>query len=336
MTKRWEDLNARARGLSTHLLGHAALLDLAAQPDMRALAAALASEGFQVGAGASTPEALELAVRRSGAERLRVLARWCGRRASVLAVIFEDEDRRSLRAMLRGAVQHAPAEARLAGLLPTPQLPERALGELAAQPTPARVAALLAAWHNPYAPSLVPVAGAAEPDLLDLELAINRTFAARATSAARGTQLLRGFVAESIDVENAVTALVLAGRTTDLVPRETFLPGGARVSIVDFERAVERGNAADAGIMLAAAFAATGLARVFERAGADLATVETAALEARINALKHVVRVQPLGPAPVLLYALRLRAETMDLQRIIWSVALGAGTDRVPPQLASA
>ena len=336
MTKRWEDLNARARGLGTHLLDRNALVDLAAQPDVRTLANALGSEGLLVEPGAATPEALELAIRRSGAAALRLLARWCGRRTNVLAVLFEDEDRRSLRAVLRGAVQHAPAEARLAGLLPTPELPERALGELAAQPTAARVAALLAAWHNAYAPTLVPLARAALPDLLQLELAINRTFAARATSAARGTQLLKAFVAETIDIENAVTALALAGHTSDMIPRDAFLSGGARLTIADFERAVEHGNAGDAGIMLAAAFAGTRLARVFERAGADVASVETAALHARIEALKHVVRTQPLGPAPVLLYAQRLRAQTMDLQRIIWSVALGAGTDRVPPQLASA
>jgi vacuolar-type H+-ATPase subunit C/Vma6 len=30
----------------------------------------------------------------------------------------------------------------------------------------------------------------------------------------------------------------------------------------------------------------------------------------------------PLGPAPLLAYALRLRAEMIDLRRIIWGVAL--------------
>ncbi len=154
--------------------------------------------------GTASPAALELALRRAAADRLRLLARWCGPRVAILAVLFEDEDRRSLRALLRGSLQHAPAEARLAGLVPTPTLPERALRELANQATPAAVAALLTAWRNPYGSVLLAAASAAQPDLFTLELLVNRTFAARASRAARGTGLLADYVRDAIDLENAV------------------------------------------------------------------------------------------------------------------------------------
>ena len=104
-------------------------------------------------------EAFALAVRRKAAARMRLLARWAGGRDAVLAVVFEEEDRRSLRALLRGAVQGARAEERLEDLIPTPLLPERALAELARQARPAAIAALLTAWQNPYGPALLQQAG---------------------------------------------------------------------------------------------------------------------------------------------------------------------------------
>ena len=170
MKARWEDLTARTRGLATHLLAPGQLDGLARAPDFDALSDAFRALGLLVPEGGTvTPEQLELSVRRAAAAKLRTLTRWAGARKALLAVVFEDEDRRSLRAMLRGAVHGASAEQRLGGLIPTPALPERALGELARQPTPGAVAALLAAWGSPYGPALLPDAAAVHPDLLALE-----------------------------------------------------------------------------------------------------------------------------------------------------------------------
>ena len=148
MKARWEDLATRARGLATHLLGRADLDGLARAESLDALADVLRARGFLPAGGPATPGALELAVRRMAGARLAVLAAWGHARNTLLAVVFEDEDRRSLRALLRGAVRAAPPEERLAGLIPTPGLPERALAELAGQPTPGAIAALLTAWGS--------------------------------------------------------------------------------------------------------------------------------------------------------------------------------------------
>jgi len=331
VTHRWDDLNARARGLGTHLLGRRDLDALARASDLRALAEGLRAAGFPLAdTDGVTPGALELAVRRRAGAHLGILARWCGPRADAAAILFDDEDRRSLRAILRGASERAPADLRLAGTLPTPDLPERALAELARQPSARAVAALLVAWRHPYGTALLAAASAGEADLLRLELALNKCFAARASRVA-GSGPLAGYVRETIDLENAFAALILAGRTEDTVPKDAFIPGGARIGIADFEEAVATGGAARAAPRLERAFGDSPLARVFARAGADPAAAEAATLRVRVAAERRDARRDPLGPAPLLALVLGLRAQTTDLRRIIWGLALNA-----PPALVAA
>ena len=324
MTLRWEDLDARARGLATHLLTRPELDAFAEAPDLAALAEALRRRDYPVEEGPVTAAGLELALRRAAAARLRILARWAGPRTSALAVLFEDEDRRSVRALLRGAVQGAPAEARLAGLIPTPTLPERALHELAQRDKPAAIAALLTAWRNPYGSALLPLASAAQPDVFRLDVLLNRTFAVRASRAARNTGVLAAYVRETIDVENAYTALVLAAEGKDVTPKDAFLSGGERLSMPKFEVAAAAGDVAGAMRGLAVSFAGAPLARAFERQMGDPANLEEAVLRVRVRELARATRTAPLGPAPLLAYVLRLRVETIDLRRIIWGVALAA------------
>jgi vacuolar-type H+-ATPase subunit C/Vma6 len=331
---RWEDLAARARGLGTHLLGPGQLATLAAAADLPALGDALRAVGFLVPEGAAvTPHELELAVRRRAADRLHLLARWAGARSAALAVIYEDEDRRSLRAILRGAAQGAPPEERLRGLIPTPALPERALAELARQATPGPIAALLRAWGNPYGPALLPDATATHPDLLKLEAALTRTFAARALANARaaGSSPLVEFVRETIDLENAGTALALAAAGKDFPAAEAFLEGGARLSRAVFLDAAAAGDPGEAGRRLANAFRPGGVARAIERNARDPAGFEEAILRLRAGALEARLRRDPLGPGPLLAYALKLRREVLALCRVIWGVALGAPRAELVP-----
>jgi len=334
----WDDLNARSRGLSTHLLTAGQLDTLARSPDLASLAAELRRVGFIIEeeTGAAAPAALELAARRWAAAFTAVLARWAGPRAEPLAVLFEEEDRRSLRAILRGAVQGVAAEQRLAGLIPTPALPERALSELARQPTPAAVATLLVAWRNPYGSPLLPLAATAHPDLARLELTLARSFAARILKTSRRAGgILRTYAAESIDLENVAAAIVLsgAGDAKDMVPKQWFLPGGARVSIQDFEEAVACGEPGLAANRLAAAFGRMRYADALRRRSAE--PLEEALLAARIARLRRLQRLSPLGVVPVLLAFLRLRALVLDLQRIIWGVALGAPASAVTEALVT-
>jgi vacuolar-type H+-ATPase subunit C/Vma6 len=324
----WDDLNARASGLGTHLLSRPQLEGLAREPDLPALGDALRRFGIVTGESAATvlPEDLELAIRRWAAASLRTLARWAGPRSAALPTLFEDEDRRSLRAILRGAVHGSPAERRLAGLVPTPALPERALQELARAPTAAAVATLLAAWRHPYAVPLAPAIGTTQPDLFALELALARAFADRAVRAARraGDAGLLRFARETIDLENALSAVVLTMEGKDVVPKDVFLAGGDRVSIVAFEEAIALGEPGAAGAQLAVALGDPPIATALRQAARDPASLEDDLLRARLHVLARRVRQAPLGALPVLWFGLRLRAQVVDLRRIVWAVTLGA------------
>lgn len=322
---RWDDVNARARGLGTRLFSRGQLESLARAGGAAALTAGFRRLGLPVSGEreAATPPELELAVRRWAAAALRTLARWAGPRVLALAVIYEEEERKSLRTIVRGAVRGAAAEARLSGLVPTPALPERALEELARQPTPAAVAALLSAWRNPYGAALAAAAGAGQPDPFALDLALDRTFVARALAASRraGGDLL-AYVRETIDLANALTALVLAVAGRDVVPKEVFLPGGERVSITVFEEAAALGEPGAVGMRLARGLAPSMMAEPFRHVTPDLTGLEEEVLRARIREVARLTRLSPLGPGPVLWFALRLRAQIVDLQRIIWGSAL--------------
>jgi vacuolar-type H+-ATPase subunit C/Vma6 len=330
----WSDLDARARGLATRLLGRKRLEALARAADLDAAAAELARRGLiPLPIGGASPATLEEELRRTAAARLRTLSRWCGERSGALAALHEEESRRSLRALLRGAAAGAPPERRLAGLIPTPELPERALRELARQPTPAAVALLLAAWGSAYGPPLLAEAGRAQPDLLAVETALARAFAARLLRAARqGGKELAARVRETIDLENAAAALLLAGAGGDARAEASFLPGGDRLSREGFLAAAAAPDRSEAALRLARAFRGTPFAAVLTEGPAAL---EAEILRIRLRTLAAAARRQPLGPSPFLLYLLRLRAELADLRKILWGIALGVPRERLARELVT-
>jgi vacuolar-type H+-ATPase subunit C/Vma6 len=325
-------LNARARGLATHLLARDELERLAQAADLARLAAALEAAGCDVRPAEASVGALDLAVRRRAARQMRTLALWCGSRHEALAIVFEEEDRRSLRAIVRGAVQGATAEARLAACIPTPALPERALGELARQTTAGAVAALLVAWGNPYGGAILAEARRQNPDLFLLEVAISRAFFARALRCSRG-RALTDYVRETIDVENAVAALVLATQPNDVAAAQCFVAGGRRLGRSTFEAAASAGDREASVRKLARAFAGSPFSKVFA-SDADSA-MEVSLLAAAIRKQARAAIRDPLGPAPLLEYTLRLRAEAVDLRRIVWGTAFGVPAQTVSGGLVS-
>jgi vacuolar-type H+-ATPase subunit C/Vma6 len=330
----WEDLDARARGLATHLIGPRRLAALAGCADLGALADALRALDFPVPADAAADAAvLERAARRRAAAALAILARWAARRPGVTAVLCDAEDARSVRALVRGALEHAPADRRLAGLIPTPALPERALAELARAPTPAAVAALLAAWRHPLGTAIAEPVRASEPDLSAIEIAVAGAVAARGLALARGSRALTAFVRDGIDVHNGLAAVALAAAPADSVPQDAFVAGGRRLAIAAFEAAAATGDARAAAAAVAAAFAGSSLASAWR--AAEPGALEDAVLRARARAAAAAARRDPLGPAPLLAFALALRVETMDLQRLIWGIALGVPAARITRDLVA-
>lgn len=324
MSVAWGDLNARARGLGRHLLGAEVLRQLASAADVAGFVRVARAAGVVApDASAESVLEVELALRRTAARQLRLLLRWVGDRSPLVRIVVEDEDRRSVRAILRGAAAGAASEARLAGLVPTPSLPERLLEELAARPTPKDVAALLAAWGHPFGPAALRAASVEHPDLFRFELEIDRVFAARAVAGARrGGPVLRAFVADTIDYANLGAALVLAAGESEQPPASAFLPGGRRLTRERFLEAVAAGP--DAGAKLAAAFAPDEVAGLLGRHAGDAGGLERGLLALRIRRLRALARTDPLGSAPLLAYFLRVRAEQENLRLLLWGAALGA------------
>lgn len=330
MSASWGDLNARARGLATHLASRATLEQLAQAPDLVTLSRECAASGvFPAEPEQAAPFALELAFRRAAARNLRVLVRWMGPRTEWLRFMLEDEDRRSLRAILRGATAGVAAESRLAGLIPTPSLPERLLETLARQPRCRDVVALLVFWGHPYGSPLLAAVASDPPDLFKLECALNHTFALRASRGARrGGRALRAFVEESIDIDNLLGGLVLAANELELSPEAAFLPGGRRLTLDRFRTAARTRNPLQAADQLAAGFGETGIARLARRHASAPAALEEALMRLRGKQLRDQARLDPLGPAPFLSYLFRLRVQSRNLGRLLWGAALG-----VPPVL---
>lgn len=320
----WVDVIARARGLRTHRLSAATLAAARAAPDLPALGRLLTQTGFPLPEGARRPTELDLAVRRHAAAELRILARWCGSRAAELPVILEDEDRRSLRALLRGVLQHQPAELRLHGLVPTPTLPERALAELSLAQTIGEIVSLLTLWNHPFAAALSGPASAAQPDALALDIALDRVWAARAvTGARRGGRELMRFAGDAIDLSNAATLLALGGTPTHSGP-DLFLEGGPRLARTAFAALLARDRTMAAQV-LADLFRGTPYAAALRRGWRP--GLEDDLLSARLDVQRRAARRMPLGVGIILWFALELRAEALMLSRMIWGLALGAPAD---------
>lgn len=331
-------LGARARGLGGHLPTRAEVVKLAHAGGVPALVSALNRQHLlprPLGDDA-TPEAIEAEVRRAAAQHVRTLARWADDGAPLQALWFADEDRRALRALLRGAVQGAPSAARLAGLVPTPLLPNRALEVLARCATPREVTGQLVLLHHPDAPALVPWAAQAQPGLLELELTLLHGLATRGGEAARrGDANLRAYLAAVIDLGNVQTALLLAGDPLDAEPAGFFVAGGAAVALADFEEAVRARTPTAAAAVLSAKLEQGPWAPLAKQGLLPVGTLDRRALAALIAWQRAEGRLEPLGSAPTLRFLLRLRAWRVDLSRVVWGAALGASAAIVEPDLVT-
>lgn len=320
----WGDLVARARGLSGHLLRKAQYMALCAAGSVSTLAELMAALGLVPPPAAGVPgdeHALELALRRRAGARLRILANWAGSRREQLAPLFDDEDRRALRTLCRGAIAGVAPEKRLAGLVPTPSLPIRALEQLAHAGDIATIAAFLVAWRHPFGSALADEARRQRPDLLQMEMTLVRTFAARANDAARASDAaMHRFVERIIDLENLRAALVIAEHPTDIEPGAVFVAGGRIVAVDDLRFAGSSRSRPDVAARLAPRVAGTPLAAALV---ADGRPADDGVLDALVAEFRRLALREPLGTAPVILFVLAQRAELRALVRILWSVSLG-------------
>jgi vacuolar-type H+-ATPase subunit C/Vma6 len=326
-------VDARVSGLGSHLLSSETLAGLAGLHTLQELSRGLAAAGvLPEEVPAPTAATLELALRRWAAGEVRVVRRWLGSRAEVIAVALDAEDRRSLRALVRGAAAGVHAEARLAGLVPTPTLPDRLLRELAGRSSVREQAALLLMAGHPSGPALLAASAGTEPDLFAVELALSRAFAERASSGARrGGGFLRAYVEDLIDAANCRTALLLANRASGKPAESAFIPGGRRLTYPRFAAAATAADPTAAARRLGAIYDGGPEAEALLRHAAEPAALETVMERAETERLRQAARLDPLGPAPLLVYFRRLRRQMVALGEIVWALDLG-----VAPPIAGA
>ncbi len=339
---RWDDVNARARGLATHLLGRDALAALAAAPNWPAFLSHVASLEYSLDLGASAvvvdPPAFDRAVSLVAVDRFNLLARWLGARGAVLSVVMEDEERRTLRTMLRGAAQGASPGARLHNAMPTPALPFRALERLARATTVTDLARELLRFGHPAGRVLEQLgAQSPPPALLDLEWALVRLFSERAVRAARkGGAVLRRFAAELVDEENLWTLLLAAPPADGRSVPQQYLPGGGVLTRESFDRLRAERDSEQLVVQLRALFAGTAIGAALAHDPVEWSSLEARIAAARVAWLQGLARRDPLGPAVVLSVLERIRAEARALRAIAWGVAFGAPSATLAPLMPEA
>lgn len=330
----WGPLNARSRGLGASLLPRSVLRDAAGADSPGALAGRLSRAGYPPDRGdlPSTAEGMDRAVGRVHGWRLAVLHRWAGDLRERLPVVFEAEDRRSVRALLRGIREGASPERRLRGLVPTPGLPRPALERMAEARSPEGLSELLRDEGHPMADAL---ADAVSPtpsptDLYRAELELDRTFARRAAGAASGERKLREFAARIVDRSNAWTLLLADAAEGEPGPDELHLPGGEafpQERFTDIYRVEDR----EERRQLVAEELGGRAGELLSDPTVSPARLADRLLDADIRRIRNRARRAPLGPWPFLHLVLRSRAEARDLRNLVWSSAMGAPTSAFRP-----
>jgi vacuolar-type H+-ATPase subunit C/Vma6 len=218
----------------------------------------------------------------------------------------------------------------MAGLVPTGSLSERALFSLASQPTPADVVRLLLLWSHPFGPPLVEAASRPHPSLFEIEVALQRAFARRASSRAReGGAHLVEYVGQVIDQMNAWSALLHFAERDPKIVDLTFVEGGQLLTRTVLERLMSVATRDDLETQLALELRSSALGSAFPQAFDKVAELECAALRAQIAWQNRSMRIDPSGAAPVIGFVLELRAQVLNLRRIIWGVALRAPAARI-------
>ncbi|MGE0552167.1 MAG: V-type ATPase subunit, partial [Gemmatimonadales bacterium] len=311
-----DDVNARARGLATHLFDRPRLLSVLEAGTRHAAVRRAIDLGLPLEPALALAD-VDRAIGQLVALRLGILRRWLGPRSGALAAVFEDEDLRSLRILLRGAAHGSPPAARLAALVPTPTLSERTLDRLSRAASPAALGALLVRAGHPAGRAITEAldprrrrrADTKAPGLFGLELALARVFAARARwSARRAGREVERYVASLIDRENAWALLTVADWSKELEPELAFLEGGLELPRPDLVTLARTCPADRIRPELARRLAGGPLRGVFDddpTARDDL--LEARALAARVGWYRAHARRDPLGPCVLFSVVERIR-----------------------------
>ncbi|MFW6083656.1 MAG: V-type ATPase subunit [Gemmatimonadota bacterium] len=327
----WADAGARARGLTGHLLDAPDWRRLHEAPDLPSLCQELKRLGYPLEPGADARVA-ERAVERMRRQRQALLARWLGSRTRHLRIVLEVDDRRAIRALLRGAATDLPPAERLAVVPPSCGLSRSMTEKAATASTPEECLAILAELGQPLADRAEEECRVLEeswpdlPRLLALETALVRAWAIRAVEGARrGGSRVRERVARTLDLENAWSVLVLVPGDSP-PPEATFLDGGESLSLDLFKQALDTGDREAARAILGRGLP-DAVGEMFADSALPPMRLQRAVLQLAVRHEERALRREPLGPASLFAFLLRIRLESHDLRGLLWGRALGAPPD---------
>lgn len=308
----WGEGVARARGLGTRLSSRADLVRFAGAPDVDALLRALADAGLVPGT-ARDPLAAERALRRRRADLVARLLRHLPGQVEVLDPVLLDEDRRAILAILRSSGEDP--ERTLAGLVPTPRLPEPILTTIAATPAPRTLGSTLVALGHPLGAAVL---AAADDGQAAIEGAVHRAWAARVRAAARGgDDVLWEFTQDLVDEANALSARVALAHPPGARDRDVFLDGGRHLGAAAWRGVLDAPDLERGLVALRRALPGDAVTDALVGPRPVLGV-----LRERLRRLTHTSRLRPLTTAPILTFLLRLRAEGLDLRAVLWAVTL--------------
>lgn len=324
----WADASARARGLAGHLLDVPAWRRVYGAPDLPGLCRELQRSGYPVEPGVDARTA-ERTVEQVRFQRQELLVRWLGPRSRKLRIVLEADDRRAIRALLRGAATDLGPEDRLATVPPTCGVSEDMLREATASSSPEGCVEVLAELGQSLVLRTVEehrTLTEKSPDLTPLlawELALGHAWAARAIDGiGRRDSHLREHVGLFVDLENAWGALEPAADDAP-PPEAVFVKGGATLSFEVFSDARGTGGRDEARTLLGRVLPGA-VGELFADPTVPSTLLERGALELAVRHEERALRREPLGPAPLLAFLLRLRLESRDLCGLLWARALGA------------
>ena len=319
-------LVSRARGLAGRLVPRQTLETLATAEKLEAFVQHLSRLGTVIDPIGEPDDvfAIERAIGQTASRHLRTLYRWQEWTPGAHDVFAAHQDRRSLRALLRGAAAGIPSETRVRGLLPTPSLPQRALIELARQPSPSAVVHQLVRLAHPDGRRLLPLVQTSQIDPFGIDGMLLAGFADRARRAASsGDEATREFVRMLIDAGNAGNALLVVDEPAEINPFTLFVRGGRWLSVDAFLAVTRAASCRQAVITLAAALARSPLALPLPVVATDVAHVDRLFLATILRGLAHASLVDPLSTAPLLRVLLLVEAQSRDLRALAWGAALG-------------
>ena len=319
-------LIARAKGLAARLVPRQTLETLATAEKFESFVQDLSRVATTIDPIGEQADvfAVEGAIGRAVTRHLWTLYRWQESAPGVLDVFAAHQDRRSLRALLRGAAGGASSDVRVRGLAPTPSLPQAALIELARQPSPSAVVHHLNLLAHPEGGRLLPLVQGSQIDLLTVDVALLTGFADRSGRIAlRSDEPLREFVRMLIDAGNAETALLAAGEPGECDPSVLFVGGGRWLPFDAFLTITRATSSQHAATAVTAAIARSPFALRPPVVAPDVAALDRKFVVATLEWLARASRMDPLSTAPLLRVLLLIEAQSRDLRALAWGAVLG-------------